>query len=133
MNRKKILLIEDSRDSRNLTLEALAIFPELKIIVKESGEEALDYIQEKPNIDLFLIDIGLPKMNGIEFVKQLNLNFPKYRPIPKISITAHVTVSEMDSYIGKGLKKIVTKPIKINILREIIKSELNLEVLEEHR
>ena len=65
MNKKIILLIEDCQFSRNHIQEALKIFPEIKMIVKETAEDALTYLDKKPKLDLMLIDIGLPKMNGV--------------------------------------------------------------------
>ena len=127
MNRKRILLIEDCQFSRNHIEEALNIFPEITIIVKETAEKALSYVDENPDLDLMLIDIGLPKMNGMEFLERINLDYKNYKSIPKLAITAHVMTTEMDSYIGKGFLSVISKPVKLNVLRSTIKKYLKIE------
>ena len=122
---KKILLIEDSEYSQIQIKEALENFP-VDIILKNTAEDALIFLNEHKEIDLLLIDIGLPKMNGVEFLEKLSKSYPYYNNIPKIAVTAHVMKTEMDNYIGKGFSSIISKPFKLQHFREVISSSLKL-------
>ena len=123
--KKNILLIEDSIYSRIQIQEILSIYPELEVIVKKSAEEAISYIKRSSkNIDLFLMDIGLPKMNGIDCLKYIKKYFKKYNSTPVIAITAHVMTTEIDLYLQSGFNTIITKPYEINQLRNAIFNEL---------
>ena len=72
MNEKKALLIEDSIYCQLQIKEALECFPEIEIIVTDSGKSALSFLDKSPQVDLMLIDIGLPDMSGVELLEKIN-------------------------------------------------------------
>ena len=76
-----------------------------------------------------LIDIGLPKMNGVEFLEKVNKEYKQYEDTLKIAVTAHVMKTEMDNYIGKGFYRIISKPFRLQQFRDVIVSTLNPENL----
>ena len=122
-HRKKILLIEDSEFAQIQIKEALEKFP-VELMIINSAEEALAILDRGINIDLMLIDIGLPKMNGVELLEKVNLDYKQYEDTPKIAVTAHVMKTEMDNYIGKGFNRIISKPFRLQQFRDIIVSTL---------
>ena len=123
--RKKIVLIEDSEFSQIQIKEALENFP-VELIILSSAEEALSLLDRGINIDLMLIDIGLPKMNGVEFLEKVNKEYKQYEDTLKIAVTAHVMKTEMDNYIGKGFYRIISKPFRLQQFRDVIASTLKV-------
>ena len=124
MDKKKVLLIEDSIYCQTQIKESLECFPEIEIVETDTGKSALLLLEKNPKIDLMLIDIGLPDMTGLELLEKINSNHKVYLKTPKVAVTAHVMKTELDSYIGKGFTSIISKPFKLQLFREAIQSIL---------
>lgn len=100
----KVLIVDDSAVSREIISRGISSDPQIKIVAKASNPfEARDKILEH-NPDVMICDIEMPKMNGIEFVRQL---IPQH-PLPVIMVTA-VSESVFDA-INAGAVDFVTKP-----------------------
>lgn len=125
-----ILLVEDNPDDVEITKRA---FRKNKInnsmYVVRDGQEALDYLYRKgqyadeatsPRPDLILLDINLPRVNGIDVLKELKSD-PNMRRIP---ITM-LTVSDRDEDIVRsfdlGVNSYITKPVDFNKFAEAIR------------
>jgi len=115
-----ILLVEDNPDHAELTLKALKQNNILNEIYWASdGQEALDfmyhqgkYADEKtsPRPGLILLDIKLPKVDGLEVLKQLK-DDPQFKSIPVIMLTTSDRDEEIaESYAG-GANSYVVKPM----------------------
>lgn len=86
MNPKKILLVEDEPFMQDLYKYTLT-HEGLEVVIAPDGEKALSFItSEGAGIDLILLDIMLPKMNGIEFLKSIKAN-KNLSPIPVVLLT----------------------------------------------
>lgn len=88
MNPKKILLIEDEPFIQDLYKYTLT-HAGYEVLVAPDGQRALSLVKEKfsqERLDLILLDIMLPKMNGIEFLKALKLE-PLLSKIPVVLLT----------------------------------------------
>lgn len=126
--RAKVMLIEDDPDDIELVKIALAsqfIPNELKIA--HDGEEALDYLlnlESELLPDLVLLDLYLPKINGLEVLKQLRAN-PKTQFLPLIIFTS----SEQQEDLRKGYAYGANAFIRKALDKEEFKSALkNLDV-----
>lgn len=113
-----ILLVEDNQDDVDLTLRALAKQSAILIDVVRDGGEALDYLlrrnayehQSKPLPDLVLLDINLPKLSGLEVLKELRRNEPT-RLLPVVMLTTSKQERDIvESYAG-GANSYVRKPV----------------------
>jgi two-component system response regulator len=120
MREYKLILIEDSEDDAELTIGALRNSNK-RIIIKHlrDGEEALHYINQingeqakgqKQLPSLFLIDIKMPKINGIEFLKELKAN-SLLRGIPAIIFTSSSELSDISNAYSVGANSYVIKPL----------------------
>jgi len=83
-----------------------------------NGKMAIKYCNEHPEIDLVLMDINMPEMNGYEATKQIK----KIRPVlPIISQTAYAIAGDQKKSIDAGCDDYISKPINRKILIEKIK------------
>lgn len=83
-----LLLVEDNEDSAIHTSQIVRkIIPNVAIVLQTSGEDALNYLQSiLRHPQLILLDIGLPRMDGFEFIKQMRL-IKRLDPIPIVIVT----------------------------------------------
>lgn len=105
-----ILYIEDYPSNLALMIEILADM-NITLISAESGEKGLRLAaQEK--IDLILLDIHLPDMDGYEVLKRLKIN-SLTEQIPIIALSANAMPDDINHALAKGFKEYITKPIDI--------------------
>lgn len=109
MNR--ILLKESIANISNSTYEAI------------NGKQAIE-IFEKEEIDIILMDIEMPVMNGIETTKYIRENFSNKKTII-IAITAHNPAYFLESYKNTGFDNVILKPYSISKILRIINSISN--------
>jgi CheY-like chemotaxis protein len=106
----KILLAEDNEDNYLViksNLRKLAV--ETQLIWAKDGQEAIDILGEEDNIDIFLLDIEMPKVDGLELVKWIRAN-QKFDGVPAVAITASVFAEMKRNYEEKGFDYILEKP-----------------------
>ena len=124
MNNPTILLIEDLPLHAALAIKILE-HAGFTVIWKESAELGLEELQKiTPN--LFLIDISLPGMSGVEFVQELKKN-PLLASIHKIAITAHATQGTKEMLLAQGFTDYLTKPCTSALLISTVKKNLKIK------
>lgn len=115
----KILLVEDDMlDQIEVvrTLERKGILTRLKIV--KNGEEALRILSEQENDmfpgkpDIILLDLNMPKMNGIEFLNQIKSN-PEWRDIKVFVLTTSDEKEDKAAVSQFGVSGFITKPLKL--------------------
>lgn len=117
---KTILIAEDDELSRYFFEKALKK-TRANLFFVNDGIKALEMIRENSEIDLVLMDIRLPKMDGIDAtlkIKELN---PE---LPVIIQTAYAIESAHDEAFKSGCDEFITKPIKIETLLSILRKHL---------
>lgn len=114
---KKILLVEDNKEIHDLIKNALE---KERYIVKNaySGTEAL-IILEKENVDIILLDLMLPGINGEEIIK-------KIKSIPIIVISAKVSKEDKINSLSIGANDYITKPFDMDELLARVKVQLRI-------
>jgi two-component system cell cycle response regulator DivK len=86
------------------------------------GEEALVVaIKERPN--LIIMDIQLPKVNGLEVTRRLR-QMPEFNPIPIIALTASAMEGDRGKIIAAGCDQYIAKPMDTHQLPEIVAAML---------
>jgi len=123
---KNALYIEDEVDVLQNISKLLSKFFN-NFYIASSAEEALS-IFEKENIDLLLVDIELPKMNGIDFIRLIR---DKVKDIPVVVISAYTKTDYLLQSIELNLDKYIVKPLtsrKINVLLNTLNNEFLDEV-----
>lgn len=114
---KKILVVEDDIDIQNL-IQNLLKKEHYKVINAYSGTEAMMLI-EKENIDLILLDLMLPGLNGEEIIKQI-------KNIPIIVISAKISQEDRIKTLLNGANDYITKPFNSEELLARIKVQLRI-------
>ena len=102
-----IAVVEDNPDNR-LLLEAM-LEDHFQVLEFESGPDALEAIPGS-NVELVLMDISLPGMDGVETLERLRKN-PKTSHIPAIALTAHAMQGDRERFLSLGFDNYVSKPI----------------------
>lgn len=109
---KTVLIAEDITSNYNF-LRLLLRRSKITIIWKENGKDALDEVKNNPNIDLVLLDINLPIMNGYEAAVAMK----EIRPdLPMIAQTAYALEGDREKALMAGCDDYIAKPIVISTL-----------------
>lgn len=115
--KEKILIVEDNPLNMRL-IEMTLRTKGYELLEATDGEEALDIaIREKP--DLILMDLNLPKMNGLEVTKRLR-QMPAFSHTPIIAVTAHAMRGDKEKIIENGCDAYLPKPINTRQLPEVV-------------
>jgi CheY-like chemotaxis protein/signal transduction histidine kinase len=115
----KILIVDD--DIKNIfVLDAAIGEYEGTTINASNGQEALDILADNSDIDIVLMDIMMPVMNGYEATKAIKTN-EKLKDITVIAVTAKAMQEDKQKCIDAGADDFITKPIDIDILINMIR------------
>jgi two-component system cell cycle response regulator DivK len=118
---KKILVVDDNQDSRELVVKLLKN-KGYEMIEAADGEEALEKaVSERP--DLILMDIAIPKVDGYEVTKRLK-SLEEFKGTPIVALTAHAMRGDREKALEAGCEGYISKPINIRELPEQVRSFL---------
>ncbi|RLD23689.1 MAG: response regulator [Bacteroidetes bacterium] len=116
---KKILIAEDSSVILNLTKKIL-VQQHYDISAAKDGEEVLMKL-ENENFDLILMDINIPKMDGMECSKQIRaLADPEKSKTPIFAITGNAMNYSVEDFSAVGINEYLQKPIDFDKLVELV-------------
>lgn len=111
---KKILVVEDNLDSRELMHLHLST-EGFSVVIATNGREGL-YMANAEHPDLIITDIEMPELNGLDLVKELRAQ-PETRNIPIIVLSA-LGSAEMDKAIRAGADRAMPKPVLLDALAD---------------
>src|SRR5680860_792698 len=120
-----ILIAEDDKISRMLLTKTIKVFSK-EIIEAMDGVEALEACKNNPDIDLVMMDINMPNMNGHEATRQIR-QFNKNVII--IAQTANAFDSDRKEAMESGCNDFISKPIRKNELLGLINKYFNKEII----
>ncbi len=124
---RNILIVDDSESNIDILMELLGDMYEL--YAATDGETALEILEEEP-IDLVLLDILMPGMDGYEVCKRIRSN-PKIKDIPVIFITAMDDEGSIEKAFEVGGNDYITKPFKPGEVLARVKMQLQLRAYQE--
>ncbi len=116
INKLKILIVEDDEMSEELISIIVQEFGK-EILISRTGKEAVEACHKNPDIDLILMDIQLPEMNGYEATKCIR-EFNK--DVVIIAQTAYALEGDKEKAIASGCNDYISKPINKDSLLKII-------------
>jgi two-component system OmpR family response regulator len=122
--RRKILIADDEPSIREILSIQLARMG-YEVLIAGDGAEALTvYEKEKP--DLVILDVMMPRMNGLEACQKIRaLEKKSGRRVPVIFLTARDTTHDKTSAALSGGDEFVAKPVSLQELRERVEAALN--------
>ena len=128
----RILVVDDSEDSRDLTEGALLSAGYADIVMASSGWEALKILdvgrntEEKPAVDVVLLDIVMPEMDGVETCARIR-NDPRCADLPIIMVTSLDDMNSLSNAFVAGANDYVTKPVNRVELVARVRAALKLK------
>jgi DNA-binding response OmpR family regulator len=120
MIRRRIFLVDDDADLRKTLMDQLTHYREFELIDAGTAGEALSKVRDL-HVDLMLLDVGLPDMDGREAVKILRRDGFKS---PIILLTGHDSDSDEILGLESGANDYVTKPFRFSVLLARIRAAL---------
>ena len=123
MNKQKILIVDDSEMNRMLLMAILG--DEYDFIEAENGRKAVYLLHQDVNIDLMLLDITMPEMNGFEVLEKMN-QFHWIDEIPVIMISADESMHAVEKSYDLGVTDYIHRPFDAFIVRRRVQNTLNL-------
>jgi len=115
--KEKILIVEDNPQSMRVTLVTLRAHS-YTLLEATDGEQALG-IAASGKPDLILMDLQLPKMNGLEATRRLR-QMPTFSRIPIIALTAYAMKGDREKAIEAGCDAYLSKPINTRELPKVV-------------
>ncbi|XPV76647.1 MAG: response regulator [Desulfovibrio sp.] len=106
---KKVLLVDD--DMRNVfALSSILEDKSMEVVIARNGLEALDQLEKERNIDLVLMDIMMPQMDGYEAMTEIRKQ-KKFEKLPIIALTAKAMKGDRSKCIEAGASDYLAKPV----------------------
>jgi DNA-binding response OmpR family regulator len=118
-NRRRILIVDDDPDLRDGLTEQLSLYEEFEAVAVENGIKGVQ-AAKADQIDLVIMDVGLPDIDGREAVGMLRKNGFK---APIIMVTGHDTESDTVLGLESGANDYITKPFRFTVLLARIRAQ----------
>jgi CheY-like chemotaxis protein len=116
---RKVLIVDD--DVRNIfaltsALEAYNI----QVLRAENGREGIETLEQNPDIDVVLMDIMMPEMDGYETMQAMR-RIEQFKDLPIIALTAKAMKADRDKCIDAGASDYIAKPLDIDQLLSMLR------------
>jgi signal transduction histidine kinase/CheY-like chemotaxis protein len=116
---KKILIADD--DVRNIFSITKALeLQQMKVITAVDGREALLRLEEHADMDVVLMDIMMPEMDGYEAMQEIRKKI-RYRNLPIIAVTAKAMTGDREKCIKAGASDYISKPVDVDQLLSLLR------------
>ena len=116
---KRILIVDD--DVRNI-FALTSAFEGLGMVVlfAENGREGIDMLDANPGVDLVLMDVMMPEMDGYETMRAIRLD-PRFARLPIVALTAKAMKGDREQSVAAGASDYITKPVDIEQLLSLMR------------
>ena len=121
--RQKILIVDDAKFNRDILKEFLG--ETYDYLEAENGNQAVQIMEENPGIDLMLLDINMPQMDGFEVLKWMKLS-QCVEETPVIMISSEESVETMRKAYEMGITDYITRPFDSVIVKKRVQNTLGL-------
>ena len=121
--RQKILIVDDAGFNRDILKEILG--ETYSYLESENGNQAIRIMEENPEIDLMMLDINMPQMNGFEVLELMN-RFQWIDETPVIMISSEESVDTMRKAYEMGITDYITRPFDSIIVKKRVQNTLAL-------
>lgn len=116
---KKVLIVDDSQLIHQMYRLILTRYKNCTLLDAMNGLEALDVLSRETGVDLILLDINMPIMNGVQFMEKIKAD-GIYKGIPIIVISTEGKEEDTMRALRLGAWGYVVKPFKPEVLHELI-------------
>jgi len=116
---KKVLLVDD--DMRNVfSITSVLAGKNMLVVEAENGREALERLEEHPDVDLVLMDIMMPEMDGYETIRAIRKD-PRFSRLHVIAMTAKALKGDQEKCLEAGASDYIAKPIDVDKLLSLMR------------
>jgi CheY-like chemotaxis protein len=116
---RRILVVED--DVRNIFALSSLLEPKgASIEIARNGREAIETLTRNPNVDLVLMDIMMPEMDGITAMREIRKR-PQWKKLPIIALTAKAMRDDQEKCLAAGANDYIAKPLDVEKLLSLVR------------
>ena len=116
---KCILIVDD--DVRNVfALTSVLEAHGMNVLYAENGKDGIEVLRENPDIQLVLMDIMMPEMDGYETIQAIRAD-KEFAQLPIISLTAKAMKGDREKSIASGASDYITKPVDTDQLLSLMR------------
>ena len=116
---RKVLVVDD--DARNIfALTSLLESQEMEVISATNGRQAIELIQSTPDLDMVLMDIMMPEMDGYETMHEIR-GMPAFRTLPMLALTAKAMKGDREKCLDAGASDYIAKPVNTDQLLSLMR------------
>ena len=119
LKNKKVLFVDD--DIRNIYSLTNVLEQEgMQCFIAENGKAALALMKEKTGIDIVLMDVMMPEMDGYETTRELR-SMTKFSKLPIIALTAKAMKGDKEKCLEAGMSDYIAKPVNLEQLLSLMR------------
>ncbi len=126
MKNKALLLIVDDNEMNRDMLSRRLQRKGFRCLVAEDGVEALEILKQEPEVQLVLLDVMMPRMNGLEVVQAMRSS-DTWKDTPILMVSARAQNSDIDKAMSTGANGYITKPIDFKEVLNMIDGHLGVD------
>ncbi|HEY3741561.1 MAG TPA: response regulator, partial [Bryobacteraceae bacterium] len=116
---KSVLVVDD--DVRNIfALTSLLEEHDMHVVHAETGKAGIELLESSAKIDLVLMDIMMPEMDGYETIAAIR-QIPRFRTIPIVALTAKAMKGDRVKCLNAGATDYITKPVDLDQLFSVLR------------
>jgi CheY-like chemotaxis protein len=116
---RSVLLVDD--DARNVfAVTSMLEFYGMRVLSAENGREGIEALRENPDVDLILMDVMMPEMDGYTATAAIR-SMAEYANLPIIAVTAKAMQGDREKSLAAGATAYVTKPVNTKTLIDSIR------------
>ena len=116
---KRVLVVDD--DARNIfALTSVLENQEMEVLTATNGRQAIDIINDTPDLSVVLMDIMLPEMDGYETMREIRNN-PDLQALPILALTAKAMKGDREKCLMAGASDYIAKPVNTEQLLSLLR------------
>jgi len=120
---KKVLIVDD--DTRNIfALTSVLEEHHMNILSADNGRDAINILQREPDIDIVLMDIMMPEMDGMETIREIR-KVPHLKDLPIVAVTAKAMKGDREKCIEAGAWDYLSKPVNTEQMMAVLRAWLH--------
>jgi CheY-like chemotaxis protein len=120
---RKVLLVDD--DVRNIfAMTSILEQHQMEVLSAENGQTAIDLLARTPDVDIVLMDIMMPDMDGYETLRMIRKD-SRFRSLPMIAVTAKAMKGDREKCLEAGAWDYLSKPVDSEHMLSVLRAWLH--------
>jgi CheY-like chemotaxis protein/CHASE3 domain sensor protein len=119
LSNRRVLVVDD--DVRNIfAITAALENNKMEVLHAETGQAGIDLLKARPEVDVVLMDVMMPEMDGYEAIRRIRAE-ERFRKLPIIAVTAKAMKGDREKCLQAGASDYITKPVDMDQLRSLLR------------